>query len=117
MDRLRRGVRGDRRVQPAVRAWKRLLPFERVRACVAEAKGAPWAQFFERRNDWGRDVALCLGWRHCGLTLPELGTAAGGLSGAATAKAVHRMEQRLQRDRTLARIVQQLETTLSIVQT
>ena len=117
MERLRRSVRGDRQTQPAVRAWKRLLPFERVRACVVETKGEPWDRFCDQRKDWGRDVALCLGWRHCGLTLPELGAAAGGLSGAATAKAVRRMEQRLQRDRSLAKIVQQLEITLSIVQT
>ena len=117
LERLRRGVRGDRQQQPEVRAWKRLLRFERVIASVVDAKGEAWEQFRDRRSDWGRDVALCLGWRHCGVTLPELGAAAGGLSAAATAKAVRRMEERLQHDRTLARLVRKIETTLSTVRT
>ena len=71
----------------------------------------------DRRSDWGRDVALCLGWRHCGVTFPEPGAAVGRLSAAAAAKAVRRMEERLQQDRTLARLVRKIETTLSIVRT
>jgi hypothetical protein len=104
-------------MQPAVRAWQRLLPFERVVACVADAKGETWEQFRDRHGDWGRDAAICLGWRHCGLTLPELGIAAGGMSAAATAKAVRRMEQRLVHDRALARQVRQMEIEMSIVRT
>jgi hypothetical protein len=114
LERLRRGRRS---MQPAVRAWQRLLPFERVVACVADAKGETWEQFRDRHGDWGRDAAICLGWRHCGLTLPELGIAAGGMSAAATAKAVRRMEQRLVHDRALARQVRQMEIEMSIVRT
>ena len=117
LDRLRRGVHGNRSAQPAVRAWQRLLPFERVVTCVAEAKGETWQLFRDRRNDWGRDVALCLGRRHCGMTLPELGRAAGGMSIAATDQAIRRIELRLKHDRALVRQVRVLETKLSIVGT
>ena len=117
LERLRRGVRGQRSMQPAVRAWQRLLPFERIVTCVAAVKGESWEQFRDRRGDWGRDVALCLGWRHCGLTLPELGAVAGGMNGAAAAKAVRRMEQRLLQDRTLAQQVRKMEAAMSIVRT
>ena len=117
LDRLRRGVRGNRSTQPAVRAWQRLLPFERVVECVAEAKGEAWEKFCNRRNDWGRDVALCLGRRHGGLTLQELGQAAGGVRVEAVAMAVRRMEQRLLQDRALARQVRAMEESLCKVQT
>ena len=117
LDHLRRGVHGNRSAQPAVRAWQRLLPFERVVSCLAEAKGETWTQFRDRRNDWGRDVALCLGRRHCGMTLPELGRAAGGMSIAAVDQAIRRIELRLLQDLALARQVRELETKLSIVGT
>jgi len=115
LDRLRRSVSGNRSAQPAVRAWQRLLPFERVVNCVSDAKGEAWERFRDRRGDWGRDVALCLGRRHCGLTLQELGQAAGGMNVDATAKAVRRIEQRLLQDRALARQFQVLERVLSNV--
>ena len=91
---LRRLARGDRRTQPAVRQWQRLLPFSRVREVVAAAKGEPWARFRDRHGDDGRDAALWLGRRHGGLTLRELGAAAGGLSADAVGSAVRRVEHR-----------------------
>ena len=117
LDRLRRGVRGNRSTQPAVRAWQRLLPFERVMNCVADAKGEAWIKFCNRRGDWGRDVALCLGRRHCGLTLQELGKAAGGMRVGAVAMAVRRIERRLLQDRTLAQQVRMMERSMCNVQT
>jgi len=117
LDRLRRGVRGNRSTQPAVRAWQRLLPFDRVMTCVADAKGESWEQFCNRRGDWGRDVALCLGRRHCGLTLHELGQAAGGMRVEAVAMAVRRIEQQLLQDRALAQQVSMMERSICSVQT
>ena len=117
LERLRQGVHGKRSMQPAVRAWQRLLPFARVVACVEEAKGESWETFRDRRADWGRDVALYLGWRHCGRTLPELATAAGGMTAEAVSKAVRRMENRLLQERILAMKVSHLETALSNVRT
>ena len=117
LERLRCKVRGSRSEQPALRTWQRLLPFERVKETVAEVKGEAWDQFCDRRLDWGRDVAICLGRRHCGMTLPELGVAVGGMSAAAAAKAARRMETRLLHDRVLSRQVRRMEADLSIVQT
>ena len=117
LDRLRRGVCGNRSKQPAVRAWQRLLPFERVMDCVADAKGEAWEKFCNRRGDWGRDVALCLGRRHCGLTLQELGQAAGGMRVEAVAMAVRRIEHQLLQDRALAQQVRMMEKSMCNVQT
>jgi REP element-mobilizing transposase RayT len=98
IERLRRLVRGDRRTQPAVRRWQRLLPFTRAIKTVAAAKGESWERFRNRHGDDGRDTVLWLGRRHCGLTLLELGAAAGGLSAAAVGAAVRRIENRRNQD-------------------
>jgi len=109
LDRLRRGVKGNRREQPDMRAWQQLLPFERVIEIVAVEKGEPWDQFRDRHGDWGRDVALWLGRHHCGLTQAELGAAAGGISYPAVGHAVRQIERKRQTDPALARLVTRLE--------
>ena len=113
VDRLRRVARGDRRTQPAVRQWQRLLPFARVIALVEARQGAPWAQIRERYGDDGRDAALWLGRRHCGLTLAELGAAAGGVSAVATGAAVRRLDQRRRTDAQLQVFLDRAERQLS----
>ena len=112
VNRLRRGIRGNRREQPSVRAWQRLLPFERAIELVTEEKGEAWERFRDRHGDWGRDVALWLGRRHCGLTQAELGRAAGGMSYPAVGEAVRRVDRRRHTDRKLARLLNRLERQL-----
>jgi REP element-mobilizing transposase RayT len=116
VERMRRLVKGDGREQPALRQWKRLLPFARVKERVETAKGEKWAAFRDRRGDWGRDVALWLGRRHCGLTLRELGKEAGA-DYQAVSKAVIRMRHLMEQDRRLRRQVEDIETSLSKIQT
>lgn len=110
--RLRRRVRGDRHEQPALRAWTRLLPFERVIEAVAAEKGEPWEAFRDRHGDAGRDVALWLGRHHCGLTQAELGAAAGGMSYPSVGHAVRRIDRRRHSDRKLDRLLLRLEKPL-----
>ena len=116
MDRMRRLVQGDRRVQPAVRQWQRLLPFEQVIAAVESVKGAKWDTFCERRGDWGRDAALWLGRKHCGLTLRELGEWVGA-DYPAVSKAIIRMGSRLRSDARIGVAVTSAESVMSRVQT
>ena len=110
LQRLRGMVHGNRNEQKALRAWKRLLPFDRIIAAVAQEKGEPWEQFRDRYGDWGRDVALWLGRRHCGLTLQELGHAAGGVSYPAVGQAVRKIERRRKTDGAMARLTEKLES-------
>jgi REP element-mobilizing transposase RayT len=109
LDGLRRGLKGNRREQPDMRAWRRLLPFQRVMDLVAVEKKEPWEDFRDRHGDWGRDVALWLGRHHCGLTQAELGAAAGGISYPAVGHAVRQIDRRRQTDRHLAHILTRLE--------
>ena len=112
LERLRRRVHGNRREQPAVRAWQRLLPFARVTEIVAKEKGEPWECFRDRHGDWGRDAALWLARRHSGMTQAELGTAVGGMAYPAVGHAVRRIERRRTTDPKLARVLVRLERQL-----
>ena len=67
-----------------------------VRA-VEAVKGEAWIEFRDRHGDWGRDLALYLARRHCGLTLAELGARAGGLRYAAVGPAIRSFERKLSR--------------------
>jgi len=117
LDRMRVLVKGDGAEQHDLRRWKRLLPFERVVQAVEKAKAETWDSFCDRRGDWGRDLALWLGRKHCGLTLRELGAASHAMAYPAVAKAVTRMDQQLKRDRRLRELAAQLQAALSNVQT
>jgi len=46
--------------------------WESVVAAVEKVKGEKWEQFRDRSGDWGRDMALLVARRQCGLTLREL---------------------------------------------
>jgi hypothetical protein len=47
--------------------------FAAVVAAVEKVKGRKWAEFRDEHGDSGRDLALYLGRRVCGLKLLELG--------------------------------------------
>jgi len=80
---------------------------EVVRA-VKRARGEPWAQFAGRHGDPGLAMALYVARRRTGLTLGALGEAAGGMSYAAVAMAIKRLEQRLATDKALRRTIDRL---------
>jgi hypothetical protein len=79
---------------------------------VAAEKGEPWDLFRDRHGDTGRDVALWLGRRHCGLTQAELGQRAGGMAYPAVGQAVRGIERKRQSDRDLARLFDRIERKL-----
>ena len=72
----------------------------------------PWEAFRDRHGDMGRDVALWLGRRHCGLTQAELGQKAGGMAYPAGGHAVRSIDRKRHSDRALARWLDQLESQL-----
>lgn len=114
-EKMRGIVKGNGKEQPDVRKWQRLLPFERVISVVEAKKSGAWQEFRDKKSDWGRDLALWLGRRHCGLSLKELGEAVGGMEYAAVSKAVTRMGERLKEDRKLRKIAKSAESDMSNV--
>ena len=84
---------------------------------VEAVKGQGWQEFSLRHGDWGRDAALWLGRKRGGYRLGELGELAGGLDYAAVGQAVSRLGRRLEKSRELRRQLDQIEKTLSNVET
>jgi REP element-mobilizing transposase RayT len=95
--------------QSDVRKWRRLLPFETVKAAVAKVKGEPWERFVERRRDPGRDLALHYARTRGGYTLRELGAFTDNGT-FAVSKAISRIGRRLAVDRSLRRLYARIET-------
>ena len=74
------------------------------------------ADFCDKRGDWGRDVALWLGRRYCGLTLRELGQAVGA-DYQAVSKGILRIQMRLNRDHDMRIRVETIVSAMSNIQT
>ena len=72
---------------------------------VEAMKGQKWEQFRDRYRDWGRDLALYLGRKYCGLRLKELGERAGGLDYRSVSWAVDRFAKRAAKEKELRAVV------------
>jgi len=96
-EKAHRLLKGNGREQSGVKELER-REFGDVIKVVERIKGEDWAGFRDRHGDWGRDLALWLGRKHCGLRLRELGELAGGMDYAAVSAAVARWRQRMTKD-------------------
>lgn len=94
-------AKGDRWEMTAVRRMERRTEWEDVVRAVETVKGEAWEAFRDRHGDWGRDLALAVARRRCGMTLSALGTAAGGMRYGAVAAAIRNLHARLPRNRSL----------------
>jgi REP-associated tyrosine transposase len=109
---VQKGLRGNAREQASLRELRSRPEWEQVIAAVQEIKGESWAEFRDRYGDWGRDMALYLGRKDCGMRLRELGEAVGGIDYGSVAAAVHRFERRLSQEKSLANLLRQARTGL-----
>ncbi len=66
------------------------------------------------RGDWGRAGVYYLARKYGGLTLAEIGDAAGGVKYPAVSKMVTRFEYRLQSDKAVRKKVEQAENLLNV---
>ena len=60
---------------------------------MERVKGERWPDFRDRHGDWGRDLALWLARHRAGLTLRQLGKAAGGMDYSAVSEAIRHFER------------------------
>ncbi len=89
------------------RGWRRLLPFSEVAGAVSEAKGVPWESFVNRYGDPGRDLAIFVARKRCGLTLREIGEHVG-MKDKAVSYACTAITKRLGTDRELDLLFQRV---------
>ncbi|HUJ11360.1 MAG TPA: transposase [Verrucomicrobiae bacterium] len=106
VEQMRRHLRGDEREQPQLRRLQARPDWEVAVAAVERVKGERWEEFRDRYGDWGRDLALYLGRRHCGMKLRELAEKAGGIDYVSVAGAVRRFGGRVGREKKLAAAVE-----------
>jgi hypothetical protein len=111
-DKLRKTAKGGSREQPQSRSLPDRPGFASVISAVEELKGEKWAQFRDRRGDWGRELALYLGRRLGGMKLRDLGQEAGGLDYAAVSAAIKRFEARLRGEKNLRQLAEKAEGQL-----
>jgi len=101
IERMKGLLRGDRKEQKAFRKLEKRPEWNNVRKAVEHVKGEKWADFCDRYGDWGRDMALYVGRRRCGMKLNELGIAAGITSYYTVAQAVKRMGSLIKEDKAM----------------
>ena len=99
-------------------AGKRLLrskiSWNDALSAIEKVKGAGWLEFSEMRGDWGRAAVCYLSRKHAGLTLREIGTAAGGMDYAAVCMMLKRFEKRLSSDANVRKHVMDAEKLLNV---
>jgi putative transposase len=93
-------AKGDSRSVELLHARQNRVGWEQIKRAVSEARGELWESFVERHGDSGRDLALLVGRRFGCLTLRELGKFVG-ITYAAVAQSVARIERNLLRDKSL----------------
>jgi putative transposase len=108
---LKKHIIGDGQEQRGARRLVAERPaLAAVIAAVEQVKGRKWAEFRDEYGDTGRDMALYLGRRLCGMKLAELAEAVGLGNYGVVATNAKRYELRLARDRAeKARMKQVLE--------
>lgn len=108
---MRKYVSGSEQEQRGARRLVTERPsFEVVIAAIEKVKGRKWGEFRDQYGDTGRDMALYLGRRLCGLKLTELAEMVDLKNYGVVATNAKRYERRLDRDRAeKARMSQVLE--------
>jgi putative transposase len=98
---------GEERQSPGLRRLRGLPSWERAIQVVEELRGEKWGEFRDRYGDWGRDLAMYLGQRRCGLKLKELGALTGGIDYGSVSGAIRRLEKRAQQEKTVRKLLQE----------
>lgn len=111
---LRAAAQGRSAEETGARQLRRAVSLSEIKAAVAKVKGLAWEAFANRHGDWGRDLALALARRYGGMSLRQIGEAAGGMHYAAVSDAVRRLERRRERDAELGRAWEQATRFLNL---
>jgi len=106
-------ARGEKAQRRAAQRRVNRVDWDSLQQLVVELKGEPWEDFVDRRGDDGRDLALYVARRFGGYSLPELGKKVG-VSYAAVAQAVARIQDQLQGSSVTRKLYSKLSTRLNL---
>ncbi len=112
LEKLRRNVKKLSGEQPDRRHLAKRVSVRSIVEVVESETGRKWEEFAEEYGDNGRDLVLYLARRLSGLTLREIGEAAGGMGYKAASSAVERFSARIVADATCRRLVHRCLTRL-----
>lgn len=89
---------------------RRRVKFEDVVKAVEEVRAKKYKDFTEIRNDWGKPLVLLIARLYCGMTLKEIGDAAGGMDYAAVGMQIKRFKKKVEKSRDLLMIINKVKT-------
>jgi hypothetical protein len=81
---------------------------------VERQRGTSWEAFSAVRGDWGKAAVFYFARRYAGMTLKDVGDAAGGVKYPAVSQLLKRFEKRISADRTLRQHVSAIDRMLKI---
>jgi REP element-mobilizing transposase RayT len=111
---IKRGLPAIGREAPCKRELKRLHTFAEVVGAVESVKGEEWKAFSKRHGDRGREMVLLLARECTGMTLKEIGQAAGGMDYAAVSEAIKRIKIQKAENHHLATTLRKVAQILNI---
>jgi hypothetical protein len=114
VEKMRRLLSGDRKEQKAFRRLEKRPEWMHVRGAVETVKGEKWSKFCERHGDWGRDLALYVARRRCGMSLRELGEAAKISNYYAVSQCITRIANRLPHNKILQKALEDMINCINI---
>jgi REP element-mobilizing transposase RayT len=97
-----------------LRAARRRKSWADVVDAVERQKRMTWDEFSHVRGDWGKAAVFYFARMYSGMTLKEVGDAAGGVKYPAVSQLVKRFEKRVDEDSGLRKKVNEIENILNI---
>ncbi len=113
VERMRRMCSPDSEHE-ALRELRHRYSWDEVVGAVERVKGCAWQEFAFVRGDWGRAAVYYLARRYSGLTLAEIGEAAGGVNYPAVSLMVKRFERRVASEVVLRESLKEAERMFNV---
>lgn len=108
-------LKGTFREHSGKREIRQKVRFSDIVKVVERIKRERWADFRDRRGDYGKGLVLWAARRYTGMTLGQIGEAVGGIDYSAVSKVVARFEVKARKSRQLRQYQKKVQNELSNV--
>ena len=107
-----RSVGKDGREIAGTAALRPRISLESIIQIVEELRKEDYATSMSLRGDWGKPLLLWAARRYAGMTLKDVGVAAGGMDYTAVAMAIKRFEQKVEKQSGSAKVDKRSESEM-----